>query len=283
MNRANLAIIILFCCCTCSAGDPAVNPYPTTGAIPPPAGYHRTMDNDPFSAWLRTVPLKKDRTVHLFNGALKRNQEAQFAVLDVSVGHQDLQQCADAVMRLRAEFLYARKDYAAICFYTQQGLRLNFLEWAHGRRFRLAGDKLVTCSTSGPTHCEDRACFDNFLQMVFSYCGTLSLEKQLNPVPRFGDISPGDVLITGGSPGHAMIVMDVAVDAAGHKAYLLAQSFMPAQDIHIVKNPMDSQFTPWYRVDEKTGVIETPEWTFHSSQLRRWPNLQIQPLPRSPK
>jgi hypothetical protein len=107
--------------------------------------------------------------------------------------------------------------------------------------------------------------------MVFSYCGTLSLEKQLVPVSRFGDILPGDVLIRGGSPGHAMIVMDVAVDAAGHKAYLLAQSYMPAQEIHIVKNPMDGQLSPWYRVDEKADVIDTPEWTFYPYQLRRWP------------
>lgn len=193
MNPAKLMIIILFCCCSWSAGDPGTNPYPVTAAIPPPPGYHRTIDNDPFSTWLRTIPLKKDRTVHLFNGTLKRNQQAQFAVLDISVGHQDLQQCADAVMRLRAEFLYARKDYAAICFYTQQDVPLNYQEWAYGRHFRLAGNKLVAFAASGPTPCEDRACFDGFLQMVFSYCGTLSLEKQLNLVPRFADISPGDV------------------------------------------------------------------------------------------
>jgi len=192
-----------------------------------------------------------------------------FAVLDISVGHQDLQQCADAVMRLRAEFLYARKDYGAICFYTQQGAPLNFLEWARGRRYRLAGGKLVPFSIPGPTPCEDRACFDSFLQMVFSYCGTLSLEKQMVPVPHFGDISPGDVLIKGGSPGHAMLVIDMAIDAEGHKAYLLAQSYMPAQDIHIVKNPVDGGTNPWYKAD--VYPVVTPEWIFYSTQLRRWP------------
>jgi hypothetical protein len=265
MNLAKLTIIIFSCCYS-----PAVlNPYPIIGAIPPPGGYQRTTDNDPFTAWLRALPLKKDRAVHLFNGALKRNQEAQFAVLDISVGRQDLQQCADAIMRLRAEFLYARKDYNAICFFTQQGIALNFLEWTRGRRFRLTGDKLTAWSLPGHHQCEDRACFDEYLQMVFSYCGTLSLEKQLVPVPYFRDIRPGDVLITGGSPGHAMLVTDMASDAAGHKIYLLAQSYMPAQDIHIVKNPMNDGLSPWYRADEP--LIITPEWTFHSFQLRRWP------------
>ena len=60
----------------------------------------------------------------------KQDQDAQFAVLDVSVGHEDLQQCADAVMRLRAEFLYAAGNFEAIDFYTEQGIRLNFREWA---------------------------------------------------------------------------------------------------------------------------------------------------------
>jgi hypothetical protein len=77
------------------------NPYPTIGAIPFPAGYHRlTERTGTFGSWLRTVPLKKGTTVYLFNGRPKENQDAQFAVLDVSVGHEDLQQCADAVMRL---------------------------------------------------------------------------------------------------------------------------------------------------------------------------------------
>jgi hypothetical protein len=79
MNPAKLTIIILFCCCS-----PDINPYPVVNAIPPPTGYRRTTNNDPFSAWLCTIPLKKDRIVHLFNGSPKHSQEAQFAVLDIS-------------------------------------------------------------------------------------------------------------------------------------------------------------------------------------------------------
>src|SRR4051812_22602517 len=178
MNYAKLTIIILFCCCSCEASAPDINPYPFSGSIPPPAGYFRTSGNDAFTAWLRAIPLKRDRTVYLFNGELKRNQQAQFAVLNISVSHQDLQQCADAVMRLRSEYLYSRKDYGNICFYTNQGVRLSFLEWTRGRRFRLAGDRLNPYRLPVQRHCEDRACFDEFLQIVFSYCGTLSLEKQ---------------------------------------------------------------------------------------------------------
>jgi len=41
-------------------------------------------------------------------------------------------------------------------------------------------------------------------------------------------------MIRAGSPGHAMLVVDVAEDERGRRIYLLAQSYMPAQDIHIV-------------------------------------------------
>lgn len=104
--------------------QPGVNPYATIGAIPPPMGFRRvTEDPRSFGSWLRAVPLKKSLIVHLYNGAPKENQDAQFAVLDVTVGHEDLQQCADAVMRLRAEYLFKNRRYPEIVFYTERGVR----------------------------------------------------------------------------------------------------------------------------------------------------------------
>ena len=248
------------------------NPYSSIGAIPVPPGYHRlSTAHAPFAAWLQQIPLKKDRTVYLYNGSPKRNQDAQFAVLDISVGHQDLQQCADAIMRLRSEFLFAVHDFSRIDFYTEQGVRLNFLEWANGGRVRLNGSTLERYTLPGTDHyCESRACFDSYLTTVFTYCGTRSLEKQLTPI-SLTRLSPGDVFIKGGSPGHAMLVVDAAEDAQGHRIYLLAQSYMPAQDIHIVKNPGDPALTPWYRADPTQTVLETPEWVFTTNQLRDWP------------
>lgn len=284
---------------TTTNGD---NPYPTVDMIPTPAGFRRVpVDTTGFDGWLRHCPLKKGRTVYLFNGSPKVNQDAQFAVLNISVGKTDLQQCADAVMRLRAEFLYTRSNFINIDFYTEQSIRINFLEWANRRRFKLIGGQLVPYTQSryddagNDRFCEDRKCFMEYLQTVFAYCGTLSLEKQLIPVPHFPDMHIGDVLIHGGSPGHAMIIMDMAEDQSGHKIYLLAQSYMPAQDIHIVKNIHNSSLSRWYSIDYRgisrtdgqstnagesqntpageKKIIYTPEWTFYSNQLRTWPKL----------
>jgi hypothetical protein len=100
-------------------------------------------------------------------------------------------------------------------------------------------------------------------------CGSASLERQLNPVADIKDILPGDVLIKGGFPGHAMIVMDVAVNDKGNKVFMLAQSYMPAQDIHIVKNPGNTELSPWYAVNDVKQII-TPQWIFTNDQFRKW-------------
>lgn len=247
-----LHIILIILLCGCRQADPP-NPYATIGAIPLPSGYHR-LEAAPhsFAAWLRAIPLKKDRTVYLYDGTPKRYQGGRFAVLDISVGHTDLQQCADAVMRLRAEYCYSRHAFAGIDFYTEQGVRLNFPEWARHR-----------------PDSSSRASFNAYLTKVFTYCSTRTLEKQLAP-EKIDLVIPGDVLIKGGSPGHAMTVVDVAEDAHGHRIYLLAQSYMPAQDIHIVKNPENAGLSPWFAADPTISPIETPEWTFTTNQLRGW-------------
>ena len=59
----------------------------------------------------------------------------------------------------------------------------------------------------------------SYLQTVFGMCGTASLEKQLKPVGDQHEMQPGDVFIKGGFPGHAMIVVDVAVNKTGNKDF----------------------------------------------------------------
>jgi Domain of unknown function (4846) len=49
---------------------------------------------------------------------------------------------------------------------------------------------------------------------------------------------------------------------------LLAQSYMPAQDIHLLKNPMQ-EGSPWFDLAEGDWLY-TPEWVFEEGCLRRW-------------
>ena len=221
------------------------NPYSEVGAIPIPKGFAKTGDYPfSFSNWLSKLPLKKNKTVYLFDGSMKNNQSAQFAVFNIPVGTKDLQQCADAVMRLRAEYLFDKKKFEQINFTDNEGKNYNF---------------------STPYNKEH---FEIYLQTVFGMCGTASLSKQLNKI-KLNDIEAGDVFIRGGFPGHAVIVIEVAKSANGNKKFMLAQSYMPAQDIHILLNPADSKASPWYDVTDEKLII-TPEYTFSREELKRW-------------
>lgn len=209
-----------------------------------PEGFERISGKEAgFGEWLHDIPLKRDKTVYLYNGTPKINQSAQFAVLDISVGDKDLQQCADAVMRLRAEYLFANKEYDRIRFTDNEGGIYQF-DAPYSKQH-----------------------LQTYLQRVFGMCGTASLNKQLKAV-KMMDMQAGDVLIKGGFPGHAVIVVDMARNASGEKIYLLAQSYMPAQDIHILNNPNNEKRSPWYLLKEED--VSTPEYYFTRDQLKSW-------------
>lgn len=107
---------------------------------------------------------------------------------------------------------------------------------------------------------------------VFAYSGTYSLEREMKPVP-LGEIGIGDVFIKGGFPGHAVLVVDLAVSkATGEKRFLLLQSFMPAQDMHILVDPKSADGSPWYRMPKSGGELITPDWIFKAESLRRFRN-----------
>lgn len=239
--------------------------------IPPPAGYRRTdLADNAFGRWLRRLPLKPGRPdVHLYDGRLKRNQDAHAAVVDMDVGERDLQQCADAVIRLRAEFLYAAGQEAAITFTFTSGDPAPFSRWAAGFRPTVHG----TSVTWSPTAAPDRgyASFRAYLTHVFVYAGSASLSRELDPVVPLAAIQPGDVFIQGGFPGHAVLVVDTAVhEETGRPIFLLVQSFMPAQEVHVLRNPTDATLSPWYATDVRDR-LRTPEWEFKITDLKRFP------------
>ncbi|MBC7936497.1 MAG: hypothetical protein H7Y86_14200, partial [Rhizobacter sp.] len=121
MYSKMVAGIIIFLLLSCKGGHSyqkqpilsVANPVSTSdltdiSSIALPGGFKRiSYKKETFGEWLRALPLKKDKTVYLYDGSVKPNQSAQFAVLDISVGNKDLQQCADAVMRLRAEYFFS--------------------------------------------------------------------------------------------------------------------------------------------------------------------------------
>jgi hypothetical protein len=219
----------------------------------PPPGFMRTViDTSSFGFYLRHLKLKTFGTmVRYYDGRSKNKSNVYISVIDMDIGNRDLQQCADAIMRLRSEFLYARQRYRDIHFnFVSDGQPRYYEEFNEG------------------DHSYGK--FRKYLDYVFSYANTRSLSQELISLDSIAEMQIGDVFIQTGNPyGHAVIVVDMAKNLdTGEKVYMLAQSYMPAQDIQVLVNRKNSKISPWYILGD--GQIETPEWTFNPGDLKRF-------------
>ncbi len=238
--------------------------------IPLPEGYQRLeYSHNSFQEWLRQLPLKINQDkVHLFDNTLKSNQDIHYKIIDIDVGDRDLQQCADAIIRLYAEYLYSLEKYDNISFNFTSGDRALFKDWVNGLRpiinnNKVKWEKLAAYDISYKN-------FRKYLMTVFTYSGSYSLAKEMKNVKDIKDLQIGDVFLQGGFPGHGVIVVDLAVNPfLGEKIFMMAQSYMPAQEIHILKNIENDSISPWYKI-LSTDNLYTPEWTFKWKDLKRF-------------
>jgi hypothetical protein len=234
-----------------------------------PSGYKRiSADKNSFATHLRNLNLHPHGTfVTLYNGEKKTKEDVYCAVVNMYIGKKNLHQCVDAVIHLRADYLYYQKRYNHIHFNFTSGFRADYAKWREGNKIEVQGNNVSWKPYARPLTSD--ADFWEYLEMVFSYAGTLSLSKELKPI-AVSQMQVGDVFIQGGSPGHAVIVVDMAQDSTtGKKIFLLAQSYMPAQEIQILVNRNDPKRSPWY-CEDFGETLYTPEWTFTKDDLKRF-------------
>lgn len=238
---------------------------------------------DSLSQWLLNLELfPENHEVRYYNGNIKSNQRRiNIGVIKMDMvgkfvnGKEipaDLQQCADACMRLWAEYLWQSKQYDKIHFKGGNGFVYEYTKWAAGYRVHFDKNWHATWQKDAQTD-YGYTTFRKYLSLVFNYCGTLSISKDMKRVEP-NDVRPGDIIIYGGSPGHAVTVMDVLRNKkSGKIRVMLSQSYMPAQEIEILTSPNDN-YAPWYDIDiEKNHGVETPQWDFNfdnKSCFRRW-------------
>jgi hypothetical protein len=239
------------------------------GRFVPPRGFLREpVAAGSFAAFLRALPLKPAGTpVLLHTGKPKWQQGAHAAVVDIDTGTENLQQCADAIMRLRAEWQWAAGRARDIGFALTGGRRVAWSRWAGGERPNDKGTAWRRASAADASY----AALRRYLRHVYTYAGTYSLERELVAVKPGNLPAIGDVIIMGGFPGHAVLVADVAVEpTSGARRFLLVQSYMPAQDIHVLKDPASPDGSPWFSAPI-AWPLATPDWMFADGSLKRWP------------
>lgn len=224
-----------------------------------------------FGSFLRTLPLAPpDAPVVDYRG-LRLHDNGHHpniaGVVDIDVGTKDLQHCADAIIRLHAEWRYGlgQRD---IGYRSVSGVRVGYRAWLAGERAIVLGKNIAMKKTAA-AHADDHAFFRGYLDEVFDWAGTASLERDAMKV-ALADVQPGDFFVMSGQPfGHAVLVLDVAKHADGKTALLLGQSYMPAQSFQVLRA---NEKSAWFVVDKGAPFVDTPFWKpFPSSALRRFP------------
>ncbi|MGM9535666.1 MAG: DUF4846 domain-containing protein [Intestinibacter sp.] len=234
-----------------------------------PEGYERvSVEANSVGEFLRNSKLEDyGEKVKYYDGRVKDKPNVYDSVFDVDIGDRDLHQCADAVMLLRAEYLYQNKRYDEISFNFVDGFNAKYSKWRRGYRISVGDNSSSYYKATGENNTYDT--FRKYMDIVFAYSSTLSLDEELESVD-VEDMQIGDVFIKGGSPGHCAIVVDMAENKeTGEKVFMLAQSYMPAQQTQLLINPNDESLSPWYSLDFGEN-LKTPEWTFTKDQLKRF-------------
>ena len=235
--------------------------------IETPKNYTREQVEDTsLGAFLRRYEMKDDGSqVMLYDGTYKKNQDAHVAIFKLPLENYDLQQCADSIIRVYAEYFWHTKQYKRISFHFANGFEAKYAIWVKGYKIKtFVNDVTWLVDESANDSYES---FKEYLQMVFCYASTISMDKEAIAIED-KDISIGDIFIVAGRPGHAVMVVDTCVNAEGNKAFLLAQGFMPAQEFQVLKNPQHPN-DPWYYLDELSYPFRTPEYTFQQGSLKR--------------
>ncbi|MEQ9322198.1 MAG: DUF4846 domain-containing protein [Polyangiaceae bacterium] len=232
----------------------------------PPSGYVRVaVKPDGFGAWLRRIPLAAAGTpvlAHDGRTILPEDHTHLAAVTTLDVGSRDLQQCADAIMRLFGEWRWSRGEARTVSFRSGFGA-IPWTRFLSGEIPHYDGER-VHWVTARRRAGEDHASFRRYMDVVFTWANTGSLASQAS-TPSEADLRPGDFFILPGNPGHTVLVLDLARDDQGRRVALIGQSFMPAQRFQVLRPSRDRV---WFSIDDQG--VDTPFWRpFPWSSLRR--------------
>lgn len=234
----------------------------------PPKDYEWVDEkSDSFGYFIENFKLKPYGSQILkYDGSPIATQHLHEAIFDIDTGNKDLQQCADAVIRLRAEYLYKMKRFDEIKFHFTSGDLLSWNDYKNGTRGIVNGNSVSFRKMSAFD--DSYQGFRNYLDLIFNYAGTISLNKETKPVTQNSDLKTGDILITPGSPGHIVFIAGVAKNKEGKKVFLLGEGFTPAQSIHLLSNPFNKNISPWYDLDINEQETKTARYIFKPTNFR---------------
>jgi hypothetical protein len=234
-----------------------------------PKNYNRTSyPKNSFSNYIQNYELKPfGAEVINYDGNPYFYQKGHVGVLEIPVPSNGLQQCADALIRMRAEYLWETNQKDKIGFNFTSGHYCSWKKYAEGYRPKIKGSKVSFYKTAAANTSKEN--FYKYLNLIFMYSGTQSLYSELPKIKSINKVQVGDMLIYPGSPGHVIMVVDKATNSKGENLFIFAQGNTPAQSVHIIKNPSDMSLSPWYSV-EIGQLVDIPTYYFNEAKFIRF-------------
>ncbi|WCO01077.1 DUF4846 domain-containing protein [Psychroserpens ponticola] len=233
-----------------------------------PKGYVRvSYEKGSFQEYLRNYNLKSfGSKIINYDDSPYFWQRGHIGVLEIPVPKNGLQQCADALIRIRSEYLWDNNRKDEIGFNFTSGHYCSWENYALGYRPNINGNKVTFNKMATANHSKEN--FYKYLNLIYMYSGTLSLYNELKSIDD-SDLQLGDMLIKGGSPGHIVMICDEVVNDKGQKLFLLFQGNTPAQSVHLVKNLVNSKISPWYQL-EQNAIVPVSNYIFNSAKFVRF-------------
>jgi len=238
--------------------------------FPTPPGYQRVaVEPGSFGEWLRGLPLAAPGTPIVNNsGDTVHPGDDPYvaAVIAIDVGAGDLQQSADAITRLHAEWLWASDKPDAISYRSASKLDMPFSRWAKGQRLLPSGPN-VFWVVKGKPHDASYNDFRQYIDAVMLWSNNVSLAMRADHVSDPTQLKAGDFFLQTRGKGYAVLVLDVAQKPTGERVALLGQALQsPAQSMHVMRL---GQATAWFSMRPPNPVLTPRGGEFSWADLER--------------
>ncbi len=238
--------------------------------FPTPPGYQRVaVEQGSFSEWLRRLPLAAPGTPVVTNAGgivFSGDDEYLAAVVAIDVGVGDLQQSADAVVRLNAEWLWSQDALGRISYRSASKLDMPFTRWAKGQRLIASGPNVFWVLKGKPrdaTYVD----FRQYIDAVMLWTNNVSLAARSTRVVNPNQLVAGDFFLQSRGKGHAILVLDVAEKPTGERVALLGQALQsPAQSFQVIRPGRE---TAWFSLRPPSTVVTPRSDQFSWDELER--------------
>ncbi|MDR0582606.1 MAG: DUF4846 domain-containing protein [Prevotellaceae bacterium] len=234
-----------------------------------PSGYYRT-DTAPatFAFFLQHLPLLPPKTPVKFYDGVPNTTSHPAAVIDMDTGDKNLQQNAQTVIRLWAEYLFEQQRFPDIHFHINNGELIPYEQWAQGMKLVINRKTYWTKTPSNPRLYQT---FRRYLNFIFTNSDFQTLSQDLQPSAAT-TVAPGDILISG---DEVVMILDVAVhQETGEVVVLLVSGGNPAQSIQVLQNTGENKTAgAWFPVNN--GVLVIDNKSYSTAQRYRFSNQKL--------